>query len=123
KRRRLKQMIDGLSKRISKLQSQLDALEGQRQRHQAILSPVRRIPMEILGEIFALVLPDVLYSGDRRMLRNLGLVCKSWQNASLLARHLWSGLQLIRPPKTGAYGRIVSWLTKSGALPKTLQFD
>ncbi|KAF6745954.1 hypothetical protein DFP72DRAFT_923684 [Ephemerocybe angulata] len=119
----VQQTIDGLSKRISKLQSQLDALEGQRQRHRAILSPVRRMPMEILGEIFALALPDVLYPDDRRMLRHLGLVCKSWRNASLLAHRLWSGLQLSLPPEDGAYGRAVSWLTKSGALPKTLRYD
>ncbi|KAF5310368.1 hypothetical protein D9611_012065 [Ephemerocybe angulata] len=119
----VQQTIDGLSKRISKLQSQLDALEGQRQRHRAILSPVRRMPMEILGEIFALVLPDVLYPDDRRMLRHLGLVCKSWRNASLLAHRLWSGLRLCGPPEDGAYGRAVSWLTKSGALPKTLRYD
>ncbi|KAF5311569.1 hypothetical protein D9611_009501 [Ephemerocybe angulata] len=59
----------------------------------------------------------------QEMLRDLGRVCKSWQNASLLAHQLWSGLQLIRPPEDGAYGRMVSWLNRSGALPKTLQFD
>ncbi|KAF6745455.1 hypothetical protein DFP72DRAFT_974188 [Ephemerocybe angulata] len=119
----VQQTIDGLSKTISKLQSQLGALEGERQQLRAVLSPVRRMPMEILGEIFALVLPDVLDPDGREMLRDLGRVCKSWQNASLLAHHLWSGLQLIRPPEDGAYGRMVSWLNRSGALPKTLQFD
>ncbi|KAF5310383.1 hypothetical protein D9611_012080 [Ephemerocybe angulata] len=119
----VKQTIDGLSKTIFKLQSQLGALEGERHQLRAILSPVRRMPMEILGEIFALVLPDVLDPDGREMLRDLGRVCKSWQNASLLAHHLWSGLQLIRPPEDGAYGRMVSWLNRSGALPKTLQFD
>ncbi|KAF6746014.1 hypothetical protein DFP72DRAFT_641379 [Ephemerocybe angulata] len=104
----VQQEIDGLSERIAKLQGQLEALESQRRQHQGILSPIRRIPLEILGEIFALVLPDILRVGDRKMLRHLGLVCKSWQNPSLLLHQLWSSLRLDEPLQDGGYGRVVS---------------
>ncbi|KAF5313339.1 hypothetical protein D9611_008666 [Ephemerocybe angulata] len=117
----VQQAIDGLSKRIVKLQGQLKALEGQRRQHQAILSPIRRIPLEILGEIFALVLPDVLYDAARQMLMHLNLVCKSWRNACLLAHQLWTGL-CFKQLGDGDCARVASWFNRSGTLPRTLRY-
>ena len=45
--------IDGLTEAIAKLQVQLSKLQRRRQNYRVLLSPLRRIPPELLGEIFA----------------------------------------------------------------------
>jgi hypothetical protein len=45
--------IDSLAQAIGKLQLQLNKLQSRMQNYRALLSPSRRIPLEILGEIFA----------------------------------------------------------------------
>ena len=56
--------IDSLMKAIDKLQSQLNKLQGRTRNYRVLLSPLRRIPPEILGEIFVLT-PRYAYSSTR----------------------------------------------------------
>ena len=65
--------IDSLTKAIDRLQSQVNKLQSQRQNYRVLLSPLRRIPPEILGEIFAFT-PRYAYSPTRnhRLMLNRG---------------------------------------------------
>ena len=65
-----------LTDQISLLQSKLRSLEDLLQNYNATFSVVRRIPLEILGEIFAFVVPCVKSQADKRNLSNLGLVSR-----------------------------------------------
>ncbi|KAJ7677038.1 hypothetical protein DFH06DRAFT_617394 [Mycena polygramma] len=70
------------------LQKRLQIAEHVRQ-HRAILSPVRRTPPELLGDIFALTL-----SSHKHPPWYLGHVCRSWRLAALTYPHLWSSIAL-----------------------------
>ncbi|KAJ6603239.1 hypothetical protein DFH09DRAFT_1019247, partial [Mycena vulgaris] len=98
-RRRLSRHGD----KISVLRAQLEQLENEHSslqknlaRNTAILSPVRRMPHEVLSEIFVLALPsrkDALESN--RFDANgtpwtLGRVCGQWRSVTLSSPALWS---------------------------------
>ncbi|KAF5310334.1 hypothetical protein D9611_012077 [Ephemerocybe angulata] len=120
----VQQEIDGLASKIAKAKSQhdRDVLEKQRKCYRAVLSPVRRMPCELLGEIFLLAVPLILHEDNRCAVLNLGRVCKMWREATLYARRLWSGLAL-EPYGQMSYEEVVSWLNRAGNLPKSLEFD
>lgn len=66
--------------------------------------------------------PAFLMTVDRRVaLVDIGLVCRSWRDASLSTHRLWSGVQIDMPTiGLAAFDRIISWFGRSGALPKIL---
>ncbi|KAF5311705.1 hypothetical protein D9611_009556 [Ephemerocybe angulata] len=110
-------------------------LADEHQVYRSVLSPVRRVPMEILGEIFKLVVPSFLNSSDREMLGNLGSVCLGWRLATLSTPALWRGVILgpcICPDQgtVGAqrlheedYKKLVVWIGRSGGCPKGLIYS
>ncbi|KAJ7849799.1 hypothetical protein B0H14DRAFT_861269 [Mycena olivaceomarginata] len=60
--------------------------------HRAVLSAVRRVPPELIGDIFALTLSD---NDDASATANkppwyLGHICRSWRHAALSYPRLWS---------------------------------
>ncbi|TRM66826.1 hypothetical protein BD626DRAFT_165026 [Schizophyllum amplum] len=62
--------------------------------HDALLSPYRRLPTEILSEIFLLALPnrwEVSYTGQRKL--NFVGVCRRWRDVALKTPRLWSTLR------------------------------
>ncbi|KAF5337210.1 hypothetical protein D9611_002875 [Ephemerocybe angulata] len=108
---------------IAKLRSQLDALVEQRRRHNAVLSPLRRMPLELLGEIFAMVPLYILDQRGRQDVINLGLVCKRWRDTTIYTHRLWSSVALSPHDGLKAYDKTVSWFEKSGGVPKSLEFS
>ncbi|KAJ6502739.1 hypothetical protein C8R47DRAFT_1007801 [Mycena vitilis] len=57
--------------------------------HNAIVSPVRRTPPELLGDIFALTL-----SSHKHPPWYLGHICRFWRLAALTYPHLWNSIAL-----------------------------
>ncbi|KAF5310321.1 hypothetical protein D9611_012058 [Ephemerocybe angulata] len=121
----VQQVIETLEANIAQLQSQLDGLHNRLRQHRAILSPVRRLPAEVLGEVFKFAVPKAEEKGWKSVSDTLRLVCKSWGRASRLTLQLWDtvrisyeypSLELLK------YEKIASWLAKSGSLPRTLEF-
>ncbi|KAF6748467.1 hypothetical protein DFP72DRAFT_1174129 [Ephemerocybe angulata] len=120
--------IRGMKSQISLLRSQLRSLEKRLLQHEMALSASRKVPFEILGEIFELLLPDVLDDADRKTLIDLTLVCKNWREAALQKHRLWSGisLELARGkekeiPVFYCGDKVTSWLGRAGGAPKTLK--
>ncbi|KAJ2913834.1 hypothetical protein MD484_g6589, partial [Candolleomyces efflorescens] len=108
-----------LSGKISQLRAQLEGLEEEFNRYNAIISPMRKIPLELLGEIFQMALPISMESCDYRSgLLKLCLVCKNWRHAAHLMRQLWSELHL--QDRDLHYRKIVNWFSRAGEVPKTL---
>ncbi|KAJ2914153.1 hypothetical protein MD484_g6250, partial [Candolleomyces efflorescens] len=113
--------MDYLAAHISRLRSKLTKLEKQFWSYSIMLSPVRRVPAEILGEIFTFVIPDdVLEEQKRCQLVDLQLVCRSWRDAARLQHRLWSGLY-VSLRQTIPLEKIQNWFGRSGNTPKSLQ--
>ncbi|KAE9407240.1 hypothetical protein BT96DRAFT_986846 [Gymnopus androsaceus JB14] len=110
---------------ISDLMRQKDAKLVELASFRNILSPVRRIPVEILSEIFQLTcLPEdgILDSGHDIVLYtyNLSSVCAAWKKVAHATPQLWSKLCVSdrRPLKVTAS---IEWVeerfNRSGSLP------
>ncbi|KAF5320332.1 hypothetical protein D9611_011327 [Ephemerocybe angulata] len=123
-----------VSLRIAQLESRVQALDFQRRLIQGILSPIRRVPIEVLGEIFKMVVPYILGPVDRGMVGNMGRVCQRWRDALLNTPSVWRGL-LIRPCRCrnlipeelsrrheADYRKIATWFGRAGGLSKVLVY-
>ncbi|KAJ7624569.1 hypothetical protein FB45DRAFT_923710 [Roridomyces roridus] len=97
--------LNALDDEIAVLQKRLDALNADRddlvayvESHNALLSPVRRLPLDIIQEIFVACLPDrncLMSATEAPVL--LGRICSSWRAISLSTPRLWSKLHIVEP--------------------------
>ncbi|KAJ7062317.1 hypothetical protein C8F01DRAFT_1082834 [Mycena amicta] len=143
----LRAHIVARSLRIKHLDDQLAAVERQRDalltertsiassiaQHQALLSPMRQMPLDIMQEIFLACLPH-----DRNCTMSataapilLGRVCSSWRALSLATPLLWCRLHVAEPSLGTPVSydaerlRLIArramitkeWLARSGTLP------
>ncbi|TEB32377.1 hypothetical protein FA13DRAFT_250395 [Coprinellus micaceus] len=72
-------------------------LEVQLVQYRWALSPLRRLPLETVGEIIHIAVPDFREKGAQQNLVNYALVCKSWWLAALLNHKLWSRIHIHGP--------------------------
>ncbi|KAJ7062340.1 hypothetical protein C8F01DRAFT_1252163 [Mycena amicta] len=131
-----------LESRIAQLQKAMDELVEERRRvaeyvdaHRALLSAVRRMPFDVLAEIFCACLPterDCDMSASEAPVL-LGRICSSWRTTSRSIPRLWASLQIVdlNPMHYGAHMPYVAlaqkarrahrletataWLARSGA--------
>jgi hypothetical protein len=90
-------------------------------------APIRRLPFEILGNIFVnclegtFILPHI---NDAPLL--LGRVCRAWRLVTISTPLLWTSVLVQLPPKTTSASLQLGlhcWLLRSGALPLTIRID
>ncbi|KAE9408776.1 hypothetical protein BT96DRAFT_913889 [Gymnopus androsaceus JB14] len=133
-----------LRNRIFEAESQLESLESQiseltRQRDaklvdiaacRNVLSPIRRVPLEILAEIFDLSCrPKVYYAGHNiiRSTSVLSRVCVAWRNAAHATPRLWSNLCISASnhPKVfnGQFGWLKEWVDRCQGRSLDLYLD
>ncbi|KAK6977581.1 hypothetical protein R3P38DRAFT_2810119 [Favolaschia claudopus] len=97
---------------IADLQKAIDKLEEKRRDlnvyvdgHKALISPVRRMPPDVLSEIFIACLPThrncAMSASEAPVL--LGRICSSWRALSLATPRLWASLHITEPIRM--YGR------------------
>ncbi|KAL4064451.1 hypothetical protein J3A83DRAFT_4067547, partial [Scleroderma citrinum] len=93
----------------------------------ALLSPIRRMPPEIMSRIFEFC-GDIGARGphaepSKRAPLLLGSVCRSWRTLSLAIPRLWTTLYL-KLPTTGAFVKqekiLQAWLERSRPFPISL---
>ncbi|KAL1706131.1 hypothetical protein EV121DRAFT_279075 [Schizophyllum commune] len=95
----LKKIELELAEQIASLQADQEAIRRQVAVHRALVSPYRRVPPEILSEIFILALPDdweenKLLIGTRARVLGYAQVCFSWRAVALaLTPQLWTALR------------------------------
>ena len=113
-----------------------DRLQAAANQHQALISPLRRLPPELLQVIFVCCLPlhrnAVMHSSEAPVL--LGRVCSEWRRISLSTPEVWSTLHIVPPnvnfsnltSSTARFKRkrelIDMWLGRSGACPLNISF-
>ncbi|KAJ7762521.1 hypothetical protein B0H16DRAFT_1688121 [Mycena metata] len=99
---RLKHLDDEiaeLQRAIDKLAAERDAVAIFVDAHKALISPARRLPLDIIQEIFIACLPThrncVMSASEAPVL--LGRLCSSWRAISLSTPRLWATLHVCEP--------------------------
>ncbi|KAK7029007.1 hypothetical protein VNI00_014717 [Paramarasmius palmivorus] len=120
---------------MNRLQAALLMLEGKQSRlkknmekYRYLLSPIRRLPTEILSAIFVLACDgNVLSPSHSSPAITLSRVCGQWRELSLSLPHLWASM-IIRledwDESQGALESIVTmFIKRSGTAPLELMLD
>ncbi|KAJ6498739.1 hypothetical protein C8R45DRAFT_979681 [Mycena sanguinolenta] len=137
--------LQSLDEEIAVLRQALDQLAEERdnlstyvEAHQALLSPVRRLPIDIIGAIFMACLPThrncAMSAQEAPVL--LGRICSSWRAISLEMPQLWSRLHIVEPTpskfvSSEDYSAKVAqrlevahtWLRRSGTCPLSISLE
>ncbi|KAJ6594633.1 hypothetical protein B0H19DRAFT_920691, partial [Mycena capillaripes] len=140
--------LDRLDNKITDLQQALIELTEERknlsayvEEHRALISPVRRLPLDIIQEIFVACLPThrncVMSAQEAPVL--LGRICSSWRAISLSTPRLWARLHIAEPThevfsgatSTEVYEQKLAqrlettkiWLSRSGQCPLSISLD
>ncbi|KAK6996938.1 hypothetical protein R3P38DRAFT_3068647 [Favolaschia claudopus] len=114
----LQKAIDKLREQRSRLSSYVDA-------HKALIFPIRRLPPDIIAEIFHACLPthrNCVMSGTEAPVL-LGRICSSWRVLSLATPRLWASLHIVVPPQNRGALRLEAtklWLGRSGQCPLSI---
>ncbi|KAJ7663684.1 hypothetical protein B0H17DRAFT_1092498 [Mycena rosella] len=98
--------LEHLDAEISAVRNTLDKLTEERERlgayvaqHKALVTPVRRVPLDILQEIFVACLPThrncVMSAREAPVI--LGRICSAWRVLSLSTPRLWTSLHVVEP--------------------------
>ncbi|KAJ7797548.1 hypothetical protein B0H14DRAFT_54088 [Mycena olivaceomarginata] len=99
KLKRLNDEIDVMRKALDKLVEERDILSTYVNAHQALISPVRRLHLDILEAIFMACLPAhrncVMSAQEAPVI--LGRICSSWRAISLKTPRIWSRLHIVEP--------------------------
>ncbi|KAJ7634594.1 hypothetical protein FB45DRAFT_470160 [Roridomyces roridus] len=96
--------IADLQHALNKLLEEREGLGSIVQSHEALLSPIRRMPADIMHEIFLACLPThrncVMDASEAPLL--LGRVCSAWRTLLLTTPRLWASLHIVdrgEPPQ------------------------
>ncbi|KAJ7157197.1 hypothetical protein C8R46DRAFT_1165600 [Mycena filopes] len=136
---RLKELdgqIADLQRAMDELEAERDAVEAFIAPHKALISPVRRLPLDIIQEIFVACLPThrncVMSAVEAPVL--LGRICSAWRAISITTPRLWSRLHIVEPEPLGPDGILdekvaqrlettKTWLDRSGQCPLSISFQ
>ncbi|KAF9009958.1 hypothetical protein BDQ17DRAFT_1299562 [Cyathus striatus] len=91
--------IEQLQQKLHLLQEKKHKVVALVEQHQALLSPARRLPQDILEEIFLTCLPKHHYpclsATESPML--LTRICSSWRSIALSTPLLWAAIHVVLP--------------------------
>ncbi|KAJ7441694.1 hypothetical protein FB451DRAFT_1377179 [Mycena latifolia] len=100
--KRLDDEITVLQKALDKLAEERTGISAYVDAHKALISPVRRLPLDVIQEIFTACIPThrncVMSAVEAPVL--LGRICSSWRYISLSTPRLWSRLHIVEPDFT-----------------------
>ncbi|KAK7054705.1 hypothetical protein VNI00_003168 [Paramarasmius palmivorus] len=103
--RRKEEELRILNKKIVQLQVERDKLQSFVDGHHALLSPARRLPRDVLAEIFLQCLPTVQLpvcsATDAPLL--LTTICRSWREIAVTTPRLWRAIHFVIPNLAGYY--------------------
>ncbi|KAJ6537312.1 hypothetical protein DFH09DRAFT_1178439 [Mycena vulgaris] len=138
---RLDNEIAVMRKALENLTDERDGLNAYVAGHKALISPVRRLPIDIIQEIFAACMPThrncVMSAREAPVL--LGRICGSWRTLSLATPRLWASLHVVEPTRPFANSNISdalfeakvtqrqetakTWLGRSGQCPLSISLE
>ncbi|KAK7031032.1 hypothetical protein VNI00_013822 [Paramarasmius palmivorus] len=97
------EQVQLLNEKIFQLEAERDKLQSFINDHRALLSPARRLPRDIIAEIFLHCLPtDQLPTCDAsKMPLVLTTVCRSWREIAVTTPRLWRAIHFVIPALVG----------------------
>lgn len=98
---------------INSLLDQERELEVKIAKAQAFFAPIRKMPDELLGDVFLIIWA----SGDKKCAWKLATVNRKWRNVALSIPRLWSTIQLKTNTAICPAETIRLWLERSGNVP------
>lgn len=120
---------------IVQVQATLGQVMSERQRlhdslthYRSLLSPIRRLPSEILSEIFKALPrePGVPYGVSNTPIL-WTRICSRWRNVAILTPQLWNSIDFIVDEKLNVRPFTMEtwkvWLSRSGACPLAIKVD
>jgi hypothetical protein len=110
--------IDQLNAQILELIQRRDALVVYRDSLNRVFSPIRKLPPELLSEIFEYCLSDRVSSLYLRS--TLNQICRSWRMVALRTPRLWSALAAFCDGRNLAH-LITTCFSRSGETPLKLE--
>ncbi|KAF9260660.1 hypothetical protein L218DRAFT_871799, partial [Marasmius fiardii PR-910] len=139
----LHEQIAQLEETLFKLKAERDSLQKYINEHHALLTPFRRLPVDIIREIFVRCLNPYPTRSMKDAPLLLTTICKSWRQITLETPALWSSIHLFIPelPRHSVdrgsrlvidqYSDLVKerlagaerWLKRSGAVPLRLSLS
>ncbi|KAF6748522.1 hypothetical protein DFP72DRAFT_1049492 [Ephemerocybe angulata] len=102
--------------------ARLAALTKEVEDLQRILSPLRRVPLDIIGEILVSAMEGIeMNLAGRERLLDLCLVCKAWRAAALQTHRLWGDVIVSATMlDKEAYGPLGTWIRRAGSTFKNV---
>ncbi|KAF7979227.1 hypothetical protein HWV62_67 [Athelia sp. TMB] len=119
---RLDSALEHLKAAQERLQLKRSALQQHAAACAALMAPIKRVPPEILVEVFMYLLPKVWNDASAVALRSRMLpshICKRWRELSLSVAHFWSEIT-VKVDREDMDRRLEcarSWLARSGSCP------
>ena len=112
--------IRQIDHQISALQDRRNALIRACKISSALLTPIRKVPVEILVEIFLQCTPSLqesmwLQSTWGKTLKRIGGVCRTWRTILNNTPSVWSTIVL--DERLGRHGNLARWLDKTKSHP------
>lgn len=95
---------------VQSLEDQRNELEAKITRAQAYLAPVRKLPDELLSEVFLII----WHGGDKKCAWKLAAVCRLWRRVALSLPKIWSAIHLKTTTAACPAEIIRLWLERSG---------
>ncbi|KAF5335096.1 hypothetical protein D9611_010966 [Ephemerocybe angulata] len=108
--------------RLQALDDIVARLLDRRRQYLALLSPWRRLPHDLLGEIFIHVVEPITqyHWGLPEVLSRLSLVCRRWHDVVLKTHRLWSTLEIYGRFTPLVSTHLQAWFKRAGEVPKSL---
>ncbi|KAJ6526957.1 hypothetical protein DFH09DRAFT_1187206 [Mycena vulgaris] len=136
--KRLEDEIADMHTAIDKLKAERDGLSAYVEAHMALISPVRRLPLDLIQEIFVACIPThrncVMSAHEPPVL--LGRICSFWRAISLSTPRLWARLHIVEPMRpynmlptrfeekfTQRLETTKMWLSRSGQCPLSISLE
>ncbi|KAJ7253523.1 hypothetical protein C8J57DRAFT_1473844 [Mycena rebaudengoi] len=121
-----------LAEQIARMQKVLEELTRKRDdltefvdAHMALVSPARRLPDDVVREIFVASLPanrNCAISAQESPLL-LCTICQSWRSLALSTPRIWASIHIVAPSSEKTermINTVHAWLARSGALPLSI---
>ncbi|KAJ6524682.1 hypothetical protein DFH09DRAFT_1189251 [Mycena vulgaris] len=117
--------ISRMQKLLNELTQKRDALDDFIAAHLAMVSPARRLPEDIIRDVFVACLPShrnpFIISNESPLL--LCQICSDWRRLALSTPRLWAAVHVVVPdePKAQVLVHILeNWLNRSDVLPLSI---
>lgn len=126
--------IRDMEHRLSQLRMRRDRLWISVSRHRGMISCARRLPDDVLQEIFIRTLPTSCLPtiNVKRAPEVLTHVCRRWRELALSTPHLWSGIHVQKLWRYGDFSQedmdrkiaaIGKWIARARAVPISISLE